>query len=141
MSKSDSLENSILKLLFQGVSIDGIATATATVTSFYVSLHTADPGDAGNQSTSEISYTGYARQALTRTTTAWSINGSTISPVNVIAFPTSTGGATTTATYMGIGTTLTGTGTLLYSGPITPALIVYTQVQLNLGTTTSITED
>ena len=43
------------------------AAATSTTTVLWVSLHTADPGNAGNQTTSEAAYTGYARIATQRT--------------------------------------------------------------------------
>src|SRR5882762_5387367 len=41
--------------------------ASATVGSLYLSLHTADPGVTGDQTTSEATYTSYARVAVART--------------------------------------------------------------------------
>ncbi len=35
--------------------------ATSPITNLYVSLHTGDPGEAGDQTTSEAAYTSYAR--------------------------------------------------------------------------------
>ena len=37
---------------------------SATAGSLYVSLHTADPGEAGSQTTNEANYTSYARVAV-----------------------------------------------------------------------------
>src|ERR1041385_2048787 len=55
----------LLKLLFQNTTWANVGDATGlvhttTAGSFFISLHTADPS-AGNQSTSETAYTGYAR--------------------------------------------------------------------------------
>jgi hypothetical protein len=89
MSKGDTFENDLLKLIFNATAIANIAdnAASSPLTSLYVALHTADPGDAGNQGTSEISYTGYARVAVARTTGGWTASsaGST-SPVATIVF-------------------------------------------------------
>ena len=73
MSKGDTFENDLLKLIFQAVAIANLAdnAATGPLTNLYVSLHTADPGEAGNQSTSEATYTGYARVAVARTAGGW----------------------------------------------------------------------
>jgi len=70
MSKSNAFENSLLKLIFNATAIANLAdnAATSPLTNLYVSLHTADPGEAGDQSTNEVSYTSYARVAVARTT-------------------------------------------------------------------------
>ena len=66
--KSATFENDILKLIFNGTAITNVAdnAATSPLANLYVSLHTADPTDAGNQTSNEISYTGYARVAVAR---------------------------------------------------------------------------
>ena len=43
------------------------------LTSLYVSLHTANPGATGNQTTSEAAYTSYARVAVARTSGGWAM--------------------------------------------------------------------
>ena len=58
MSKTNTWENDLLKLVFQNTSASLIGDATGLVGSgvagsLYVSLHTADPGEAGDQTTSE----------------------------------------------------------------------------------------
>ena len=65
MSKSNTLEDGILKLLFNGTAIADLAEndTTSPLTNLFVSLHTADPGEAGTQNTSEITYWGNGLQA------------------------------------------------------------------------------
>lgn len=114
-----------LKLVFQAVAWANMAdnAATSPFTNLYVSLHTADPGAGGTQSTSEAAYTGYARVAVARTSSGWSISGETISNVGAINFPACTGGSET-ETYFGIGTASSGAGNLLYAAPLTSSLAV-----------------
>lgn len=114
-----------LKLVFQAVAWANMAdnAATSPFTNLYVSLHTADPGAAGTQSTSEAAYTGYARVPVARTSSGWSISGETISNVGAINFPACTGGSET-ETYFGIGTASSGVGNLLYAAPLTSSLAV-----------------
>ena len=69
MSKGNTFENDILKLIFNATAIANIAdnAASSPLTNLYASLHTADPGEAGDQTTNETSYTSYARVAVART--------------------------------------------------------------------------
>lgn len=114
-----------LKLLFQAVNWANVAdnTATSPLTNLYVSLHTADPGPTGDQTTNESAYTSYGRVAVARTSGGWSITAETISNVAAINFPACTGG-TSTVTHVGIGTLTSGAGVLLYSGALTSSLAV-----------------
>ena len=48
----------------------GLQNSTAAG-SFHVSLHTAYPGEAGSQNTSECAYGSYARQAVARSGAGW----------------------------------------------------------------------
>jgi hypothetical protein len=100
-----------------------LANAASPLTNLYVSLHTADPTAAGNQTSSEAAYTSYARVAVARTTGGWSISGQTISNVAAVNFPAATGGSET-ETFVGIGTASSGTGALLWAGPLTASLAV-----------------
>jgi hypothetical protein len=124
MSKADGFENDVVKLVFQGVPIANIAdqAASSPLTVLWVSLHSADPGEAGNQSTSELSYTGYGRVPVNRSTSGgWSVSGSTASNTVAVTFGLNTATAQT-ASHAGIGTTSGGTGKLLYSGQLTASL-------------------
>jgi len=142
MSKGDTFENDWLKLIFQATAIANIAdnAATSPLTNLYVSLHTADPADAGNQTTSETAYTSYARVAVARTSGGWTVTGNSVSPAANIDFPACTGG-TATITHFGIGTASSGTGKLLYSGTVSPNISVSSGVTPRLTTASTVTED
>jgi len=142
MSKGNTLENDILKLIFNATAIADIADndATSPLTNLYVSLHTADPGEAGDQTTSEITYTSYARVAVARTTGGWTVTANSVSPVATIAFPAGTGGSGT-ATHFAVGTLASGAGVLLYKGTVTPNIVTGNGVTPQLTTASAITED
>lgn len=143
MSASDIFENKILALIFNGTTFAALAdnTATTPATVFYVSLHTADPGDVGNQSTNEATYTSYARVSVVRTTAGWTVTGSTVANAGQITFPECTGG-TSTVTHFGIGLSATGTGTLLFSAALNSSLIVNNGITpaFNVGTLTVVAD-
>jgi hypothetical protein len=142
MSKSNAFENSLLKLIFNATAIANLAdnAATSPLTNLYVSLHTADPGEAGDQSTSEATYTGYARVAVLRTSGGWTVTNNSVSPVANIDFANCTAG-TNTITYFGVGTASSGAGVLYYSGTVTPSISVSSGVTPRLTTASTITED
>jgi hypothetical protein len=142
MSKSNAFENSLLKLIFNATAIANLAdnAASSPLTNLYVSLHTADPGEAGDQSTSEATYTGYARVAVARTTGGWTVTNNSVSPVSNIDFANCTAG-TNTITYFGVGTASSGAGVLYYSGTVTPSISVSSGVTPRLTTASTITED
>jgi hypothetical protein len=143
MSKSNAFETDLLGLIFNGTAISTIAdnAASTPLTNLYLALHTADPGEAGNQETSEISYTGYSRVAVARTSGGWTITGNSVSPVDAIEFGEMTGGAGGTVTHASIGTASTGTGKVLYSGALTPTIAVALGVLPRIKNTSTITED
>lgn len=142
MSKGNTFENDLLKLIFNGTPIADLADndATAPLTDLQVSLHTADPGEAGDQTTSEATYTGYARVAVARTTAGWTVTNNSVSPFANIDFPLCTAG-TNTITHFGVGTAATLAGKLLYSGTVTPNIAVSNGVIPRLTTASAITED
>lgn len=147
MSKSDFLENAILKLIFNATAIANIAdnAAASPLTNLYWALHISDPGDSGVQNTNETSYGSYARQAVARTTGGMTAAaaGST-SPVANVVFPAATSPNLPTVqsiTYASIGVAVSGATNILYSGPVTPNINVSTGVQPILTTASTITED
>jgi hypothetical protein len=142
MSKSNTFENDWLKLIFNATAIANLAdnAASSPLTSLYVSLHTADPGEAGNQTTNETSYTSYARVAVARTSGGWTVTNNSVSPVANIDFPAATGGSGT-ITYFGVGSASSGSGVLYYSGTVTPSISVTSGVTPRLTTASTITED
>ena len=105
MSKGNVYENDLLKLIFTATAIANIAdnAASSPLTSLYVSLHTADPGEAGDQTTNECAYTSYARVAVTRSGAGFTVTNNSVSPAADVTFPAATGG-TETATHFAIGT-------------------------------------
>ena len=126
MSLSNTFESDLLLLIANNTNCALIGDATGlrgstTVGSLYVALHTADPGEAGNQSTNEISYTGYARVAVARTSGGWTISGTAptqFANTGAVTFGACTAGSGT-ATYFSVGTDTSGTGKILWSGAIT----------------------
>lgn len=142
MSKTNTFENDWLKLIFNATAIANLAdnAASSPLTNLFVSLHTADPGEAGNQSTNEIAYTGYARVAVARTAGGWTVTNNSVSPVANIDFPAATGGSGT-VTHFGVGTSSTGAGVLYYKGTVTPNIVVSAGVTPRLTTASTITEE
>ena len=142
MSKSNTFENDWLKLIFNATAIANLAdnAASSPLTNLYVSLHTSDPGEAGDQSTNEVSYTSYARVAVARTAGGWTVTNNSVSPVANIDFPAATGGSGT-VTYFGVGSASSGSGVLYYSGTVTPSISVTSGVTPRLTTASTITEE
>lgn len=141
MSKGNTFENDFLKLIFNATAIADLAEndSSSPATTLTVALHTADPGEAGDQSTSEISYTGYARVAVNRDGTGWTVTGNSVSPFANIDFGIMTAGAGGTVTHFSVGTG--AANKLLYSGTVTPNIVVANGVIPRLTTATAITED
>lgn len=131
MSKQNAYETDLLSLALNAVAIANIAdnAASSPLTNLYVSLHTADPGEAGDQTTSEAGYTSYARVAIARSSgsPAWTVSSisqvGTAKNTGAVTFPACTG-STSVCTHFGVGTSSTGAGKLLYSGALTASLSV-----------------
>jgi hypothetical protein len=145
MSKSDAFETSLLQLVFQNSNIANIGDATGlrgatTPGQLFLALHTADPGEAGTQATSEVSYTGYARVGVARSGAGFVVTGNSVSPAANVDFPACTGG-TATATHFSIGVASSGGGVVLYKGAISPTIAISSGVTPRLTTASAITED
>ena len=133
MSMTNAAEAALLDLLFLNTDWAGIGDAgglqnSAAAGSFFISLHTADPGEAGSQTTSEVAYTGYARVAVARTAGGFTRTVSTVANTALVQFPQATGG-TATATHFGIGTDSTGAGNLLLKGALNSSLSISNGIQ------------
>lgn len=116
MGHSTYFKNALANHIFKNLAITNIGNAGGLLPSsadgnFYVSFHTADPS-AGNQSTSEATYAGYARKAIARNT-GFNVSAGQISNAVEIVFDICTSG-NNTITHVGIGTASSGAGTLLY---------------------------
>ncbi len=142
MSLTNAAENSFLLLLFNATTWANIAinASSAPITNIQVSGHSADPGEAGDQTTNEIGYTSYARAAVARTSGGWTITGNSVSPVATVAWPAGTGGSGT-ITHCGFGTASSGAGVLLCSGTVTPNLTCGNGYTPQLTTATTIVID
>ena len=124
MSFGNQFEADILGLIFNATAISGLAdnASASPLTNLYVALHTADPGEGGNQATSEVNYTGYARVAVQRTGAGWTLAGQTISPTAVIEFGEMTAGTAGTAVYASVGTAASGAGKIIIRGALSPTI-------------------
>lgn len=132
MSATNAFETALLSLIFENANAANIGDATGlrgstTAGSFYISLHTADPGETGDQATSEAAYTSYARVAVARSAAGWTVSGNSVSNDAAVSFPACTG-STATCTHFGIGTDASGVGNLLLSGTLGSPLAVSTGI-------------
>ena len=128
MSMSNASESALLNLLFNNTDWANVGDAaglqnSAAAGSFYVALHTADPTDAGNQTTSEASYTGYARVAVARTGGGWTVSGNQVSNTATVQFGECTAGSAT-VTNFSVGLLASGAGDILYSGALSASRAV-----------------
>ncbi len=142
MAKSASYENSLLKLLFNATAIANVAdnASSSPLTNLYVALHTSDPGSGGTQSTNEISYTGYARVAVARSGSGWTITANSVSPNAAITFGQMTAGVGGSAAYASVGSLTSGAGVIYYSGALSPAISVSNGVTPQIAAGSTITE-
>ena len=136
MSKSNTTENDFMLYTFNGTAISWNGNSN-----LYIALHTADPGEAGTQTTSEATYTSYARVTVARTSGGFTVSGNQASNTSLVQFPQCTGG-TNTITHVSVGTAPSGAGQILYSGALTSSLAISSgiQPQFSIGALV-ITED
>lgn len=136
MSATDVFENGLLSLIFENANYANVGDATglrgsSTAGVFYISLHTADPGETGDQTTSESAYTNYARVSVARSTAGWSVAAGVADNDAAITFP-ACGASGSTITHVGIGSDtsgagnrfMNGTASLVVSSGITPAFAI-----------------
>lgn len=123
MSFGNTTETDILRKIGNNTALPWDA-----ITDLYLSLHTADPGEGGSQTTSEAAYTSYARIPVARTSGGWTISGATMSNTALVQFITATGGSET-LTHVAIGTVLSGAGQILVSGALNASLSVSSGIQ------------
>lgn len=138
MSATDVFEAGLLSLIFENANYANVGDATglrgsSTAGVFYISLHTADPGETGDQTTSESAYTNYARVSVARSTAGWSVASGTGIADNDAAITFAACGVTgSTITNVGIGSDtsgagnrfMNGTASLVISAGITPAFAI-----------------
>lgn len=121
-SKTTTSSNDFLNYWLRNV-----APSWDGATTLYLSLHTGAVGLAGNQTTNEATYTGYARVALARNSSGAFVAASSGSSVNaaLILFGLCTGGTLPeTLTHVAIGENASGAGTVIATGALNQALVV-----------------
>ena len=133
MSMSDAAEQALLDLLFINNNWANVGDATGLrgssgAGSYYIALHTADPGKAGTQATNEATYTSYARVAVARSAGGWTRSVSTISNTALVQFPQCTGGSNT-VTYFSIGVASSGSTQIILSGALSSSLSISNGIQ------------
>ena len=129
MSAQDFFEDDLLDLIFTNVAAPNVGDASGlqpagTAGSFYVSLHTSAPADSASaQTTSEAAYTSYAREAVARSTSEWTVASGTVDNDNAVTFTQATGGSETENAF-GLGSASSSTGNLFMTGALTSGLAV-----------------
>ena len=123
MSYGNATETDINAKIFKNTALPFDA-----ITDLYLALHTADPGEAGSQTTSEATYTSYARVAVARTAVGWTVSGATVENAALVQFVTCSGGSNT-ITHVSIGTLSSGAGQIIVSGALNSSLSVSTGIQ------------
>lgn len=141
-SIGNTFENDLMKLIFNATAIANIAdnAASSPLTNLSVALHTADPGETGDQTTSEVGYTSYARVSVARTSGGWTVTNNSVSPVAAISFPAGIGGSGT-VTHFSVGPTGGGATKIIFSGTVTPNIVTGNGITPQLGTGSTLTID
>lgn len=144
MSATNAAEQAMLDLIFLNVDWANIGDAgglqnSAVAGVFYISLHTADPGETGDQTTSEAAYTSYARVSVPRSGVGFTRTGSQMANAALVQFPKATG-STAVCTHFGIGTAASGAGNLLFIGALDDTLSVSTNIQPQFDAGTLVVE-
>ena len=133
MPKSTTAANDTLDAFLRAVDPSWRAGANR-----FIALHTADPGNAGTQTTSEATYVGYARVSVVASTGFTAAAAGSASNTGLIQFPQCTGG-TNTITHVTIGTASSGAGQVIYRGTLGASLSVANliQPQFSIGSLTA----
>jgi hypothetical protein len=132
MPKATDTCNDIIDLIFNGITFNGFAEndSTSPNTDLYLSLHTADPGVGGLQTTNETAYTNYVRVAVSRVAYAgWdaAVGGVTQNAALIQFAQCGVTGAT--ITHVAVGRDSAGGGRVLYAGALTSSLAVANLIQ------------
>ena len=143
MSKSNVFENDILLLIFNNTNIANIGDAgglrgSVAAGQLFLSLHSADPGEGGDQTTNEVAYTGYARVGVARSGAGFVVTGNQVSPAANVDFGQCTALPATYA-FWAIGTAASGSGKVLYRGVIGSNLGAFTALATDVITIPGLT--
>ncbi len=134
MPATDQLENDLLDLMFTNVDAPNWGDAAglqaaATVGSIYISVHTDTLADTHTaQTQDEAAYGSYARQAVARSVSGWTVASGIVDNDSEILFPEATSGSEL-ETDFGLGSAVSGAGYLQLYGALTGSLQVDAGVQ------------
>lgn len=117
MAKSNASANDYVALIYNATAVANIAdnAATSPLTNIFIAAHTAEPGAAGTQSTSEAAYTGYARASVARTTGGFTCSNGTVTLVANASFGACTAGSAI-LTHWSTGVAASGATKILHRG-------------------------
>ena len=124
---SDAFRNDLALLLANNTALANIGSVaglqpSSAAGSLFIGLHTADPGQAGtDQTTNEVTvgqFTNYARVAVARTAGGWTVAGNNISNAAAINFPECSGGSGTTVTHFSVGYQTSGATKMIGSAAL-----------------------
>ena len=129
MPKSTSFANSLLELVLKATTFADFAEndSSSPATNLYISLHTADPGIGGDQTTNETAYGNYARVAVARSGVGWTIVDEEGANAALIQFPQASSGST--VTHVAIGKASSGAGLVIWAGALAASLAVANLIQ------------
>src|SRR5689334_12539064 len=113
----NTFENDLWKLIFNATAIANIAdnAASSPLANLFVALHTADPGEAGDQTTSEATYTGYGRVTVARTSGGFTVATNTVTNTAAVTFGQCTAGSNV-ITHWSVGVASSGASKILAFG-------------------------
>lgn len=123
MGKSTTTCNDTLDAILRAVDPAWRSGATR-----YLALHTAALNASSSQTTSEATYTSYARVAVTAATGFSAASSAASSNTGLLQFPEATGGSDT-VTHISIGTASSGAGQVLYFGALDASRSISTGIQ------------
>jgi hypothetical protein len=112
-----------------------VAPSWGGATTLYVALHSAAVGSGGDQTTNEITYTGYARVAIARNSSGefTAAASGTTDNDNQITFGNPTAGSfPITVTHISIGENASGAGTAILTTALDSSLVINLNVQPNV---------
>ncbi len=130
MSATNLFEDDLLDLIFTNVAAPNVGDASglqpsSTAGNWHISLHTGNAiSDTSTvQTDNEAAFTGYARVAVVRSTSGWTVASGTATNDAAITFPISTSGPET-ETDVGLGFASSGAGVLQIFSTLDADLIV-----------------
>jgi len=80
----------------------------------------------------------YARQAVARSSSGFTVSGNNVTLTSLVVFPAMAGGAGGTVTHFGVGRDSSGTGELFFFGTVSPNIAVAAGITPKLDTGTAI---